>query len=721
MALDVYSPCPGGTNRKIKFCACGKDMAHELGRVMDAIQGGQRANAVGQINQLLESHGNRACLLALKGTVQLELEDLEGLRETAETFCEAHAENPSALSLLAISHAAAGDTDAAIAAVQQAMSFDTESLHEFTHQAIGLIGQQMLVQRKILAARAHLGLYVAAVEEEGSRAESMLMEMLQSPQIPLIFKIEFACHRATEDSLWRESCDAAVDLVEQGVWGSARDRFAELADEISHEPIIWRNLAIVEGHLGREKEAARAWLEYARSDGVPLDDAVEAAAMAQLLHPPDTEQLEQVIQTYPFTEMDRVMERLLSDRSLEQIRDDLSKMATDDRPAPKAAFWLLDREMPRTAENLQVDQIPNILGELLVYGRETDREPRVDFFCIKRAGFEDAVARVKQVLGEYGGQMEGEETIGEVSAPMDALSWKSRFPEDATAQQRKHLSDEKRREMVLNIWPKIQQGALGGMSPLELVQDPKGQIQVLAAILLMETVPNGEAAVPDYNLLRDKLGLPKTEDLDPEGVKIGEVSPCRLHRLPPEKLSDEQLIEGFARGTWFSISRAARRMGQELIQRTELHKLVDLAAVYGTMAGLTGDLDESLGLMHKAQEVALAAKRSPAPYLMRELELRTIRGELNECQRVFELLKSQHGKEPGVGEALYRWLVNIGAISPDGQPVSRPGPPEPLGEHPLMGDAPAPQSAQPDSGLWTPDQGAAPAEGKDKPGLWIPE
>ena len=43
------------------------------------------------------------------------------------------------------------------------------------------------------------------------------------------------------------------------------------------------------------------------------------------------------------------------------------------RPAPSAAaFMLLDREVPQYVEGMAVDQIPVILGELQLFGKQTE-------------------------------------------------------------------------------------------------------------------------------------------------------------------------------------------------------------------------------------------------------------------------------------------------------------------------------------------------------------
>ena len=102
MALDVYQSCLGGMPRKIKFCPCAKDMLGDLNKIVDALQGGQRAGAMSLLNRQLELKGSRACLLTLKGLTQLQMDDMEGVAKTADEFLQAHPDNPVACSLSAI-------------------------------------------------------------------------------------------------------------------------------------------------------------------------------------------------------------------------------------------------------------------------------------------------------------------------------------------------------------------------------------------------------------------------------------------------------------------------------------------------------------------------------------------------------------------------------------------------------------------------------------------
>jgi hypothetical protein len=74
-------------------------------------------------------------------------------------------------------------------------------------------------------------------------------------------------------------------------------------------------------------------------------------------------------------------------------------------------------------------------------------------------------------------------------------------------------------------------------------------------------------------------------------------------------------------------------------------------------------------------------------------------------------LQAKHINEPGVADALVEFLVQIGAIRPDGSPAGMP----PGGADPQdrLETGPEPEAGK----LWTPDGDSG---GGDKPTLWMP-
>ena len=100
MPVDNYTPCPGGCDKKIKFCCC-RDITADLGKVVQKLDADQRVAALEQVSKAIGQHGNRAALLAIKAIAQLQLGNDEGAAETVSAFLAEHPKNSVALALSA--------------------------------------------------------------------------------------------------------------------------------------------------------------------------------------------------------------------------------------------------------------------------------------------------------------------------------------------------------------------------------------------------------------------------------------------------------------------------------------------------------------------------------------------------------------------------------------------------------------------------------------------
>ena len=103
MAIDPYSPCPGGTGKKVKFCC--PDLLNELEKIQKMVAADQRHACLDYIAQLEAKFPNRSCLLTTKALLQGQLGDADAARQTVDKVLEAQPENPVALAehaLLAI-------------------------------------------------------------------------------------------------------------------------------------------------------------------------------------------------------------------------------------------------------------------------------------------------------------------------------------------------------------------------------------------------------------------------------------------------------------------------------------------------------------------------------------------------------------------------------------------------------------------------------------------
>ena len=162
-----------------------------------------------------------------------------------------------------------------------------------------------------------------------------------------------------------------------------------------------------------------------------------------------------------------------------------------------------------------------------------------------------------------------------------------------------------------------------------------------------------------------------------------------------------------------------RRIAKEIVARPSLdkHPEIDKAEAYEILSRMATDPDEALDFLHQAQETAKAKGRSPARYLLAELPVHLQRGAAQESRRIIELLTSRHANEPGISEALFSLLSQMGLIRVDPS-TGRPVMVVPSAGGPAMPGAEPAAAAAPASGLWTPEQAVPAAEGKGK--LWLP-
>jgi len=714
VAIDPYQPCPCGSGKKIKFC-CSADITHDLEKIEEALANEQRMVALDHINRSLAAHGERASLLTYKAMVHLELREYQNAREDVARLLAVMPDSTAGLSLAAMLDCLDGNPYEAVKHLQQAMTRAEGKLGSTTYEALGAVGRSLALSGEPLAARSHLALQVSA---SGGRDESALSTMLEldaSGQLPLVAQglTDLPAPDSTgplKAALIAEH-NAALKLAQQGCWAAAAEKLESIAAQEPNEPAVWKTIGILRASLANNDTAKTAFRRYSSLPSVPRDEAVEAEAVAQFLsNPSEVDLLPEMTLVCAVTDASALKERLLSNKKLQTVPLDPAQFQEENSPPPQGVFLLLDREVPPSSQGLTRDSVPKILGEMLLYGKETDRPARVEFVTPKTSDYAAKTAALMVTLGDLAGDKISEEKSGDISNVAAALMVNWRFPENTPVDVRKRMMTEYRTSALLSIYPNLTLSVLDGKTPRQASADPAQQVRVLAAILLLELAEPADN--PDYNQLRRSLGLPTLETIDPSGVRVANLSPARLVRLDAAKLNDQDLVLCYRRAMMLSAVRLLRKFGTEIVNRPQLEADVDKAEVYELMSRMAGDPDEMLALIHKAQEAATAAGRSPARYLLAEVPIRLQRMEQQEFVRLIDTLRTKHINEPGIAQAVYSLLSQLGLLR------------SPAGGAPMgMGAQAMPTAAAPaaSGGLWTPDQGAPAAPGgQGKSKLWLP-
>jgi len=708
MSLDVYSHCPGGTGKKIKFCC--PDFLGELQKIDRMLEGEQHLACLQYIEHLERQHPDRPCLLATKIALLRMTGRSNEVAATVTHFLEKHPNNPIALAESAILQAVARNGRDAVGALQRLLNSSEGPIDRRVYEAIGAVAEILLNYGDWLAGRALLQLQMVMAEEDPHPVE-MLVGINRSSQVPLLLKDDPPIATCPDDAPWKAQFEEAMAPTRKGDWQGAAEKLAALAEEVSDSPAIWRNLATLRGWLADRDGCIEALRKLAALD-VPLEEAVEAEACAMLCSDdPLDDSMEMNNLRREIQDVERVQAAFSLDSRTLQIPFDPSSFSDEENPPPTSAYLLLDRPIPQSAEGITWESLSRVLGQAMIYGRQTDRAARMEIIGVAASDIERIGALLEEMVGDALGSETEKEVLAHVSASQELLQNKWRPPDDVTPEALQELAKEYRRNALLKRWPEVKLGTLDGKSPREAVQDKVYRVRVLAAILVLdcwlEQMPGGF----DFDELRSELGLPTLGLIDPDETPVDDLPLVRLSRVMVEKLSDEVLADSFRRSVAFGVSAALKKFGQAVVDRPGLQGDEVQFQAYRYLSQTAEDPDAALQYIERGRAATLAANHSCAPWDLLELPLRLMRSEGDEISRLVQHVQQQHFEEPGVAEAMMRFLVQIGVIRPDGTPTEMP--PEPDGSVVVGADQPP---AEPE-GIWTPD-GQESGGGKK---LWTPD
>jgi tetratricopeptide (TPR) repeat protein len=703
MALDPYSPCPAGTGKKLKFCCA--DLLGELDKIQRMLEGDQRLACLEYIEKLQTRFPGRACLLTTQAQLLLELGRTDEAKRVVDGVLATAAANPVALAESALIALGQGDVPGAIEALQMGIAASPNPMPATVVDAIASIGESLIAVGDVPTALGHL-LLLASLLPQDERTLTLLMRLNASPQVPLLFKEEPDLFEVPADAPWREQFLTAVDPARRGAWRAAADNLAALGEKVPEAAVVWHSLAILQTWLGDHQRAIEA-LRYLASLDVSRDEQVEAEALAQLLDADsNTERIDLLMVAYPITNIDELIEKL-SDRRAASTPVDPAAWTDQNEPPPRHSYVLLDRPAPRTGAGLTRDDVPNVLGHVLIFGRQTDREARLEM-SVARPNLAAAKAVLAELCAAQLGPAGDEEKRGDLPSGQWALSWNWRLPEDTPVDQVHKLLVEQRRYAILQRWPTTPLAVLGGKTPQQAGPDARLQSRLLGAILILE-LSFQEPSVGDVFVeLRRRLELPAATPIELGTTPVERVPLARLHRVDWQHVDDESMINANSRALFTAAQLALRKIVLAILTRDSLKGKVNRAQLYGLLARVEDDTSQAIQYLDQARAAADEAKQSTAMLDLQELALRMERGEPEEFGRVLSHIQTHHAREPGVAHALMQILVEAGLMTPDGRPVRGPG----------QGEAMAAPGPAADAGkIWTPESEAGPGK---KSALWVP-
>ena len=271
------------------------------------------------------------------------------------------------------------------------------------YSCLSILSEALLTAGDVLAARGHLSLQAALTAGKDERPLTLLMGIDRAPEVFPLLKEDFWLAEAPAGVPWEGEFKAALNPARGGTWRAAAESLLSLSEKVPDQPEILRNIATLQGWLGQSQKATEMWHRLAALPNLPLEDAVEVEALAQYLDDNIVDVVQRLRYHHPVRDMDRLMERLLSDRRVDRLPVDPRELAQEGQPPPRGVFLLLDRPASAATPETPWRELPRVLGTLSAYGKETDREARLEITLDRVPDLESHKAIVTDIVGEWAG------------------------------------------------------------------------------------------------------------------------------------------------------------------------------------------------------------------------------------------------------------------------------------------------------------------------------
>ncbi|MEX2120465.1 MAG: hypothetical protein WD847_12790 [Pirellulales bacterium] len=707
MKIDVYSPCPGGTGKKIKFCC--SDLVSELDKASRMIDGEQFQACLDHLNRVDARFPGRQCVLTDKAMLELHLDRKEELAETVRRLRELHPDNPNGLAMSAMIAMREEQLDQGIELLSKAIAASTQGVTPHVMLALRYVTLALYAEGRIPAFLAHANVY-QQLSGDDETIVGLFGKFVSAPDVSPLLKDRPHDPLGDVSKLpSKDEFEVALAQVWAGDWWSAREGFTRLAEQAPDAPAVWQYLARVRLILADEAGAVAALRRLAALD-VPPDDAVEAEALAQILDPAAWPEVDLVQIEYTVNDAEQAERRLSASRSFGPMDLPDSLQTEEYGPPPRSSFAVFNRPLPASGIGLAMDDVPELRGNLSLFGRQTDRPARIELAAY-RDELADATSQLAACVGDALGPPGAEQVVGSAPLAKRVLVRSWNLPHDTPADHARALMKVGRRRVLFEAWPALANPLFEGRTAAQAAADPTQRVKLLAAILQLELAHQVSTPNEDLDALRSQVGLPVPHPIDPASIDIKQVPLVRLSRLMVDKLSDGDLLFVFDKAFTFQVRGALYKLAREVLARTRIHPDANLHALYTALALTAATTTQALDYVRQGRAALVAAGKSCGLLDVDELALCMTNGLFSEIMPLIEHIVRVHTGEPDVRSKFFQLLHEAGLIDDDGK------------LHLPVADQPEPEIAMPGEatsqrpGIWTPHSAEVPGR---KSAIWTP-
>jgi hypothetical protein len=481
--------------------------------------------------------------------------------------------------------------------------------------------------------------------------------------------------------------------------------------------------------MARPFEAAEAWLAVAKLRDVPHDDAVEATGRAIALETeadPDRSPLVSFASVVAplavapgeagTTALELLDDKLRHDAHCTPAPFDRSSWVSRGAVPPRSA-WRIHEPAPAG------DRPARMLASLLVFGRQTDREPEAVL-----QGFAPDVAEARPIaerlLGCTFAAAEGAADMPATSPTSWLMGAQFRMPAPEppagtppaggpclfdTLVERQQAALWSR---FADLWPETPLPELLGKTPRQAVATAEGGRRVEALVTEGEATARFRAAGTAWRAVRERLGLKPPPAID-ASRPLDEVPPLRWHRLDMSRVELDQLRGVLVTALDAGFPQAAERAAESVVARGDSTP-EDRWEAWGFLEERAEATVRRLEILGELRGIAKQLKANDGMLDVAELRVRLQRGDQADIMRLLDHLRRDHARDQQVLQALAEVLmeacVDLNALA------GRAAPGMPGAAAAAMPAAPAAEPGK----LWTPGGEAAGPGGGEKKTIWTP-
>jgi tetratricopeptide (TPR) repeat protein len=673
MALvDPYAPCPCGSGEKFKWC-CQKVESYAE-RAQKLFDGGQFDAALQVLDEGLRKQPDNPWLTVRKALILINQSQAPQAELILKRVIARRPEHIGAQALLVRVVLEVEGPTAGAAQLQQAMSALPADQRPALGKVAELVGMMLHATHAIPAALAHFRLAerlrlkageTTSVESIRRTIESngSILPWLKNPD-----KLAPAPEGLSADL--QERFEHALGWAEEGLWSSAAAAFATLA--AAGVAVADRNAGLCRLWMGDDAGAVAALRRYIAAVG-PTEEAVDLEALCQLIEPTSKDNtIERVQLIWTLRDRAALLAALRADPSVKEAgRANLDP--TDETSPEVDQFLLLDRPALNRTEGLHAEDIPRLVGRVLV---------GLEIVALEIQDDDQFDATKERFIGLAGRAIAPAhprtKTIGEMDRANVPFQLEWLEPEGLEPAEAARLEREAMTKILRETWPNAPMPYLGGRTPLEAARSGDARVALRAAVDRIDYAEGPDGHASDLATLRTLLGLDPEPEPEPETVEIEQIHLARLRHIPAARLSDEKLAALFTRAIRFGERRAAARAALALADRPALFERgVDIISVYTILSSQIPEpwqTAEALAWVERGRRADPPAQRAQHAPLWDMMELR-LRARAEEPERwVGELaaLLDHYAHDERANAIILEGLIHLGLIQMSPHP-DRPG------------------------------------------------